>query len=60
MATPHYHKNEQGLLVRCYHNGKSVLCSGAFWIGVTISFPIEHLLWTKVPPFSWFSAWVGL
>lgn len=61
MSQPfHTHKTEDGLLVKCYHNTRSVLASGSFWIGVTISYPFEHLLWEKVPGFSHIAALLGM
>lgn len=47
----HFHTDENGVLVKCYHGTKNVLSDYAFWIGLTIGFPLEHLLWTKVWPF---------
>lgn len=47
----HLHKDENGVLVKCYHETKSLLTSVNFWIGVSISFPLEHFLWYKVWPF---------
>lgn len=56
---PHFHKDEHGILVRCYHK-----CSRTPWIsfliGITVSFPLEHLLWEKVWPFSLITHWMGL
>jgi hypothetical protein len=60
MNKPHYHKDERGVLVRCYHGTKSLLTDFRFWIGVTVSFPLEHALWTKVPGFSHLAEWLGL
>lgn len=57
---PHTHKNEYGVLVKCYHKCKSILFEPAFWIGMTISFPFEHFLWTKVPVFKHITALMGL
>ena len=56
----HYHKNEEGLLVKCYHGAKSILSEWKFWLGITISFPIEHFIWTKLPVFSHISEYLGL
>jgi hypothetical protein len=56
----HYHKDEHGMLVKCYHKCKTILAEPAFWIGTTLSFPLEHFLWTKVPGFLHISAWMGL
>ena len=60
MALPHMHEDENGLLVKCYHKTRSVLADYAFWIGVTISFPIEHFIWEKIPGFSHITQWMGL
>jgi hypothetical protein len=49
----HYHKDEHGVLVKCYHKCRNVLTDYAFWIGITVSYPLEHFLWERVPPFSW-------
>lgn len=59
-SEPHTHVTEDGLLVRCYHKCRSILAEPAFWIGVTVTFPIEHFLWTKVPGFKHISEWMGL
>lgn len=59
-SVPHTHVDEQGFIVKCYHQCKSILTQPAFWLGVTITFPIEHYLWTKVPGFSHVSGWLGL
>ena len=56
----HTHKTETGLLVRCYHKSKSTLLSPNFWLGVTLSFPLEHFIWTKVWPFAWITSYFGL
>ncbi len=59
-AAPHYHPDEQGLLVKCYHNGRSLLADVRFWIGVTVSFPLEHFIWEHVWPFYIITHWMGL
>jgi len=56
----HYHKDEQGMLVRCYHKCKTSLSDVSFWIGLTIGFPIEHFLYEKVFPFTLIKDWLGL
>lgn len=56
----HYHKDERGVLVKCYHGAKSLLVDWRFWVGVTISFPLEHFIWTKVPGFMHISGALGL
>lgn len=60
MTIPHTHVDEHGLLVRCYHKSKTLFFDGAFWMGVTLSFPIEHFLWEKVWPFYKLTALMGL
>lgn len=57
-SNPHYHKDQRGALRICYHKCKSVFSDLGFWIGLTIGFPIEHLLWEKVPPFSFITSWL--
>ena len=56
----HTHKDEQGLLIRCYHQTKNLLGSWQFYIGITLSFPFEHALYTYVWPFNLISKWMGL
>ena len=60
MDAPHFHKTEDGVLVRCYHAGRSTLLSWQFWAGLTLGFPVEHLLWEKVWPFKLLTHWMGL
>ena len=48
----HYHTDENGILVKCYHECKNTLRQASFWIGVSVSWPIEHFLWSHVWPFS--------
>ena len=61
---PHYHKNEDGVLIQCYHSCRkglsSTLGNAAFWIGITVSYPLEHLLWERVPGFSHLAHWLGM
>lgn len=56
----HTHTTEEGLLVRCYHSSKNTMLSTSFWLGVTLSFPLEHYLYEKVWPFTLVTAWLGL
>lgn len=60
MTHEHYHKDEKGILHRCYHECKQVVTQWGFWIGVTVSFPIEHFIWEKLPGFSHISRMLGL
>lgn len=57
-TTPHFHVDEHGFLVRCYHRAKTNYVG--FIVGTTLSFPLEHFLYEKVPPFSWITQWLGL
>lgn len=59
-GTRHYHRNEQGALVRCFHTCKSLLWQPAFWIGTAVSFPFEHFLYEKVWPFYCLTNLMGL
>lgn len=63
---PHYHKDEDGFLIQCYHvcskgltGVKETLMSPAFWIGTTIAWPFEHFLYDHVPPFMWIAKLMG-
>lgn len=60
MNQPHFHKDERGVLVRCCHGTKNLLADYRFWIGLTIGFPLEHFLWTKVWPFYELAELLGL
>jgi hypothetical protein len=62
---PHYHKDENGFLIQCYHacskgmlGIKQTLLSPAFWIGITVSYPFEHYLYENVWPFNLVQAWM--
>lgn len=57
---PHYHKDENGVLRKCYHAARSVLTTWQFWLGITISYPFEHYLWEKVWPFYLLSEQLGI
>jgi len=57
--TEHEHVNEDGILIKCYHQCKSVL-DWRFFLGVTVSFPFEHFLYEKVWPFNLITHWMGL
>lgn len=59
-AKGHTHLNEQGLWVRCYHRCRTSVLQPGFWIGVTLSFPVEHLLWERVWPLKLVTKWMGL
>ena len=56
----HFHPDEAGLLKVCYHRCRSSLISWGFWVGLTLGFPLEHLLWEKVWPFKEITKMLGL
>ena len=56
---PHFHENEKGSLVRCYHECRKLLLSWQFWVGTTLSFPLEHLVW-RIWPLSIIADWIGV
>lgn len=45
---------------RLPHSIRHTLLRPAFWIGMTIGFPLEHLIWEKVWPFHLLTRWLGL
>ena len=55
---PHYHLDNKGVLHTCYHQCRRLVTDSAFWIGLTISFPFEHVLWEKVWPFYLLTEWM--
>jgi hypothetical protein len=57
---PHFHADERGFLVKCYHHCKSFVKMPSFWAAQTLLFPLEHFLWTKVPGFSHLAEMLGL
>jgi len=56
----HTHVTEKGMLVKCYHNCKSVMLSLGFWVGLTLGYPLEHFIWEKLWPFYLISKFFGL
>jgi hypothetical protein len=56
----HYHLDENGIIVKCYHNSKLLFTDWKFWLGMTLGFPLEHFLWEKVWPFYLVTQWLGL
>ena len=53
---PHTHTDEQGKLVQCYHECKSQMKTLSFWVLMTLTFPLEHMIWEYIPPFSMINA----
>lgn len=56
----HTHVDENGFLVKCYHSTRSTILSPSFWLGVTLSFPLEHFIWEKLWPFYLVTELLGL
>jgi hypothetical protein len=56
----HTHVDEKGIIHKCYHECKSTFKQSGFWLGVTVSFPLEHFLYEKVFPFYLITQWMGL
>lgn len=56
----HTHVTENGVLVKCYHETKTLFSTWSFWIGMTVGFPIEHFIWEKIWPFTVLSKFLGL
>ncbi len=56
----HYHKDDAGKLIKCYHNCRSWLSNPMFWISMTCSFPFEHFIWTQIYPFKLIASLIGL
>ena len=57
---PHVHADEKGVLHTCYHRCRTTLSDWGFWVGITLTYPLEHFLWEHVPPFSWILSLMGL
>lgn len=57
---PHYHMDKDGRIVKCYKGMRAVFFNWQFWLGMTLSFPFEHALYTYVWPFYLLSHWLGL
>jgi hypothetical protein len=58
--TEHFHRDDHGVLVRCFHSCRTAVLSGGFWLGVTVSFPFEHLIWEKLWPLNLLTKALGL
>lgn len=56
----HVHTDSRGYVHWCYHHCRNILTAWQFWLGMTLSFPFEHLLWEKMWPFYLLSHWLGL
>lgn len=48
---PHYHKDERGVLQRCYHKCRVGVRTWMLAVlFATLAFPIEHGIWHQVGP----------
>lgn len=56
----HTHVTPKGKVVTCYHKCKNTLTDASFWIGVTVSYPLEHALWEHLWPFSLLAELIGM
>jgi hypothetical protein len=45
---------------RIPHQVRHTILRPAFWIGLTLGFPLEHVLWERVWPFKIITMWLGL
>lgn len=54
----HVHVDEDGALIKCYHKTKNLVSSTEFWVGITLSYPLEHWLWEHVWPFNIITGWL--
>lgn len=55
----HYHRTASGVMLACYHKCR-LMFTWQFWCGLTLGYPIEHLLWEKVWPFYEVAKWLKL
>jgi hypothetical protein len=60
ITRPHYHHAVGGLAVVCFHKCHVLLTNWQFWLGLTLGFPVEHLIWEKLWPFKLLTQWWGL
>ena len=60
--TPHHYRTFATIqLTRSLpHKCKGIVTNWRFWLGLTMGFPLEHLLWEKVWPFMLLSRALGL
>lgn len=56
----HYHRDTQGRFISCYHECRTLFSQPSFWVLTTFSFPLEHFIWEKLPPFCWLAQMLGL
>lgn len=55
----HYHIDEVGVFVKCYHKSRSLAKPVFYWtLATMLAFPFEHYVWTHVWPFRIISEWL--
>jgi hypothetical protein len=42
------------------HGIRHTILRPSFWLGLTMGFPLEHMLWEHIWPFYLFTEWAGL
>ena len=60
LTTPHQHRDEYGVWQKCYHQSRALLTNWQFWLGLTLGFPLEHLIYERLWPFYLITHWLGL
>lgn len=56
----HTHMDSKGVFHTCFHECKTLFSQWSFWIGVTISWPLEHWAWANLPVLRTISKWLGI
>lgn len=59
LTKPHFHKDEHGMLIACYHTAKPAFPFFKWLFVLTATFPMEHLLWEHFPPLVKLLAWLN-
>ena len=59
-AIPPAAETRRGLWGWAHHQFRTNILNTSFWLGLTLSFPLEHFLWEHVWPFKIISKWLGL
>jgi len=58
--TAHAQKKAHGWWAKCLSAAREYLTKPSFWLGISLSFPIEHFLWEKIWPFDVLTKLLGL
>lgn len=53
-------RHAQGWVRRLLSALREYLCKPSFWLGISLSFPIEHFIWEKVWPLCLLTRLLGL